>query len=255
MMDLLLSHKADLNEPPARYAGATALQLSAIRGSIGITKKLIDLGADVNGARAPYRGRTALEGAAEHGRLDTVGLLLEQGCRIDNEGRDQYIRAVKLARDNDHLALTSLLEARGTWTDEDEHSLIACKIDEEEFVDPHEGCLGVCCSDFRSVDDDIDEPRCWETRSGVFEGDPTSHYEDCTMQEERSTPESPREYADLGEGEDHFYDGDSPIELAAQHGIEGSSEGGMVDCSVTEDGMSDWVNWAFDDGGNFLGPL
>ena len=66
-------------------------------------------GADVNGARAPFRGGTALEGAAEHGRLDTVVLLLEEGCNVDDVGREQCIRAVKLARDNEHMEIPSIL--------------------------------------------------------------------------------------------------------------------------------------------------
>ncbi|KAK8043119.1 hypothetical protein PG994_013602 [Apiospora phragmitis] len=218
MIDLLLRHKANVNEGPARYAGATALQLAAIKGYIGITKKLIDLGADVDGAGAPFRGRTALEGAAEHGRLDTVALLLEVGCHIHGEGRDQYIWAVKLARENDHLALASLLESRGTWTEKDEQNLAACQIDEEE-----------------SVDDNLDEPQCWETGSTGSDGDLDSQDEDYTTQEDQSMPESPH--------------------LAVQDGVEGSTEDVLAGGSGTVDPMSSWGDWAFDDEGNFLGPL
>ncbi|KAK8128956.1 ankyrin repeat-containing domain protein [Apiospora sp. TS-2023a] len=255
MIDLLLKHKADVNEPPARYAGATALQLSAIRGSIGITKKLIDLGADVNAARAPYRGRTALEGAAEHGRLDTVALLLELGCRIDGKGRDQYIRAVKLARDNDHLALASLLESRGTWTREDERILEACKIDEEEYEYLHERCIGPCCSIFTSVYESPDEPRCWEAQSVVSDGDLDLHDEAYTTHEDQYIQESPQECTDVEDGEDQVYDTYSPVYSEVQSNVEGHTGGVSVNDSGTVDPMSSWGDWAFDDDGNFVGSL
>ncbi|KAK8033810.1 hypothetical protein PG991_003208 [Apiospora marii] len=248
MIDLLLKYKASVNEPPARYAGATALQLAAIQGSIGITKKLIDLGADVNCPRAPYRGRTALEGAAEHGRLDTVVLLLEVGCRIDREGRDQYIRAVKLARDNDHVAIASLLESRGRWTREDELSLEACEINEEEYQDLHEKCAGPCCSISTSVYESPDEPRCWESRSGAFDGDISLHDEDYTMQDDHGMQESPYESAVVKGGKDQFYSACS-LQLEVQPGVEGHTGGVLFDNSDTVGPMSSWGDWAFDDDG------
>ena len=52
--------------------GATALQLAAIKGYIGIARRLIDLGASVNEAPAESNGRTALQGAAECGRGNTL---------------------------------------------------------------------------------------------------------------------------------------------------------------------------------------
>ncbi|KAK7957788.1 hypothetical protein PG988_012636 [Apiospora saccharicola] len=255
MIDLLLKHKADVNEPPARYAGATALQLSAIRGSIGITKKLIDRGADLNAARAPYRGRTALEGAAEHGRLDTVVLLLELGCSIDGEGRDQYIRAVKLARDNDHVAVASLLQDSGTWTTEDEGILQACKIDEEEYEYLHERCIGPCCSIFTSVYESQDEPRCWEAQSVVSDGDLDLHDETYTTHEDQDIQESPQECTDVEDGEDQVYDTYSPVHSEVQSNVEGHTGGVLVYDSGTVDPMSSWVDWAFDDDGNFVGSL
>lgn len=62
--------------------GATALQLAAIKGYIGIARRLIDLGASVNEAPAESNGRTALQGAAEYGRIDMLQMLLNEGALV-----------------------------------------------------------------------------------------------------------------------------------------------------------------------------
>lgn len=253
-IDMLLTHKASVNEPPARHAGATALQLAAIQGSIGLTKKLIDLGADVNGARAIWYGRKALEGAAERVRLDTVMLLLEEGCNIHGEGREQCIRAVKLARDNDHMEVASMLKERGVWTDEDEQGISSGQID-EEYEDPHDGCCGKLCDDCQSVDENEDKPRCWESGSEVSEDGFNSHDEDYSIQEDHSKQESTHESAVLEEGEDQFYNISSPVQLEVQPNVEGYTGGVLVDNSGTVDPMPSWDDWAFDDDGNFVGSL
>ena len=254
-INLLLAYKADVNGPPAFYRGATALQLAAIRGSIGLTKKLIDLGADINGARAQYMGRTALEGAAEHGRLDTVALLLEKGCCIHGEGREQYIRSVAFARMSNNLAIASLLETEGRWMDDDERNLVAFveaeavafnRYDIEDW-EPHPGCHGECCSDSRSVDENMGEPQRWdteseETGSEVSEedlglGEVTNGLMD-TERERRPCSEDPAT---------------DTAEQAARHNIEDPTEGVSVEDLSTTDQIFDWSDWIFDNDWSFPG--
>lgn len=72
---LLEEHKANVNEEPASWDGATALQLAAISGSIKIAELLLMHGALVHAAPAEVGGRTALEGAAEHGCVEMIRVL------------------------------------------------------------------------------------------------------------------------------------------------------------------------------------
>ncbi|KAK8099909.1 hypothetical protein PG999_010283 [Apiospora kogelbergensis] len=253
MVDLLLAYKADVNGPPAFCRGATALQLAAIQGSIGLAKKLIDLGADVNASKAPYDGRTALEGASEHGRLDTVALLLENGCCIHGEGREQYVRAVGFARQSDHLAIASLLETQGKWTGDDERNLAALvaagDLDEDRYdledVELHPGCHGECCSDSRSVDDNMGEPLRWDTES------------------EETGSEVSGEYLGLGEVTHGLMDTErerrpcsedlatDTAEQAAWHNIEDPTEGVSVEDSSTTDEVINWSELVFDNDWTF----
>ncbi|KAI9147188.1 putative ankyrin repeat protein [Paramyrothecium foliicola] len=118
---LLLDAGADVNAKPAPVAGATALQLAALNGDVGIANWLIaGYGADPNAPGAPTLGRTALEGAAEQGRLEMVYLLLQSGCLIVGDGRPQFIRAVIRAEDNQHQALASILKKEGQWSSIDD---------------------------------------------------------------------------------------------------------------------------------------
>ncbi|KAL4967865.1 ankyrin repeat-containing domain protein [Aspergillus stella-maris] len=112
LINLLLSHGADINAGPARDGGATALQIAAIQGFLGIAQRLIELNADVNAAAARIDGRTALEGAAEHGRIDMLHMLLDAGAAVTGDrGQQQYRRAIELAEKNGHHAAASLLMA------------------------------------------------------------------------------------------------------------------------------------------------
>jgi len=120
----LLDAGADVNEPPGSFRSATSLQLAAINGYLGIAKHLIDLGANVNAAGAEFGGRTALEGAAEHGRIDMIQLLLDHGADTSGDGQRAYVRAVKLAKRNGHLAAAKILREHHVWTEEDEDMLI-----------------------------------------------------------------------------------------------------------------------------------
>lgn len=78
--------------------------MAAIKGHIGIAEMLLNANADVNAAAARNDGRTALEGAAEHGRIDMVQLLLNAGAST------QFTRALELAAENGHNAVTRLIE-------------------------------------------------------------------------------------------------------------------------------------------------
>ncbi|KAL3442062.1 ankyrin repeat-containing domain protein [Aspergillus insuetus] len=110
LVNLLISHGANINAPPAPRGGATALQLAAIRGYLGIARRLIDLGAKVNAPGAKIDGRTALEGAAEHGRIDMLQMLLDEGASVTGGfGEGQYRRAIELAERQGHQAAARLL--------------------------------------------------------------------------------------------------------------------------------------------------
>ncbi|CAG8908658.1 unnamed protein product [Penicillium egyptiacum] len=119
LVDLFLKAGANVNQEPQPCGGATALQFAAIQGYIGIARKLLDAGASVRAPRAERYGRTAIEGAAEHGRLDMVQLLLNEGVLIDGNDRIEYIRAIKLAQQNCHYAVATLVKSFSDWTEVD----------------------------------------------------------------------------------------------------------------------------------------
>lgn len=91
--------------------GATALQLAAIKGLLGIVFILLENGANVNDPAAEFGGRTTLEGAAEHERIDMVQLLLNSRVSIFQEGRVQYENAIRRASENGHSTVRLLLES------------------------------------------------------------------------------------------------------------------------------------------------
>ncbi len=112
LVEVLLEYGADVNAPPAREFGATALQFAAIGGYAGIAHLLLEKGADVNAEPAEIEGRTALEGAAEHGRIDMVQLLRNAGADIsESGGQGQYERALRRAWDNGHHATAKRLQS------------------------------------------------------------------------------------------------------------------------------------------------
>ncbi|KAK8076104.1 ankyrin [Apiospora phragmitis] len=205
----------------AGYRPNTAAGLTAVAaGSIGLTNKLIDLGANVNGARAQHGGRTALEGASEHGRLDTVALLLEK-------------------------AIASLLETQGKWTGDNERNLAAFVEAEDAAVDrdhredwePHPGCHGECCSDCRSVDENMDEPQCWDTGSEETGSE--------VSEEDLGLGEVTHGLMDK-EKESRPCNGDPATdtsEQAARHNTEDPTEGVFVEDLSTTDQIPDWSDW------------
>jgi ankyrin repeat protein len=111
VMLLIDNYEADINAPPSDVGGATALQLAAIGGHVGIAYALLSKGADINAPAAKVYGRTALEGAAENGRYDMVKLLLNSGVCITGPGERQYLRAQKFAAKRKHKTVRKLLES------------------------------------------------------------------------------------------------------------------------------------------------
>lgn len=105
----LLDRGADVNAPPARDRGITALQGAAASGNIEAVLLLLEHGADVDAPGAAKQGRTALEAAAEHGRLDIVKILLNA---YDARGlKPDCTSALKLAEKEVQLGVASLLRA------------------------------------------------------------------------------------------------------------------------------------------------
>ncbi|OGE51855.1 hypothetical protein PENARI_c012G01603 [Penicillium arizonense] len=139
IVKVLLDAGADINRPASShvrlsFGGGTALQFAAIKGYIGIARKLLAKGADVNAKKSLRNGRTALEGAAEHGRIDMLQLLLNEGASIEGNGRHQYIRAIKLAEDNAEFGAAKLLRDHGGWTEWDARQYEHEKFDFDENI-------------------------------------------------------------------------------------------------------------------------
>ena len=107
MVQKLLDQGALVNAPPAKCGGATALQLAAIGGYLGIAEVLLDRDADVNASAAKLEGRTALEGAAEHGRIDMLRMLVNAGAVFHGS---ECERAMQLAKRNGHMATSRYVE-------------------------------------------------------------------------------------------------------------------------------------------------
>ncbi|KAG4267243.1 hypothetical protein FPRO04_04855 [Fusarium proliferatum] len=119
LVNCLLHDGANVNAPPADNSGATALQLAAIEGHLGIARELLNHGALVNARGARSHGRTSLEGAAEYGRVNMLELLIYHGALITGPGRDQFVRAVRLATKGSFYVAADLLKRSGGWTKED----------------------------------------------------------------------------------------------------------------------------------------
>ncbi|TQN71840.1 Protein fem-1-like protein B [Colletotrichum shisoi] len=123
IIQTLHRHGANINDPPARDGGVTALQVASIKGYYGLVKRLLDLQANPNAPGAAIFGRTALEGAAEYGRLDVVQLLLNSGVETCGSGRRQCVRAIEFARKEGHPILVKLLSSHRPWTEADQELL------------------------------------------------------------------------------------------------------------------------------------
>lgn len=84
-------------------------------------KLLADEGADCNAPAAKYDGRTALEAAGEYGRIDMIQFLLAAPTAptTTGPGQLQYLRAVKRAERQGHVAAAQLLRSHRAWNEED----------------------------------------------------------------------------------------------------------------------------------------
>jgi ankyrin repeat protein len=223
ILHALLDSGADINAPSARRHGATALQMAAIKGLIGIAKMLIERGARVNAPRSPHHGRTALEGAAEHGHLDMIELLLQSGVETTGLGRRQFVRSVKFAEENGHGTAARQLRRHRAWTDEDEQLL-------------------------RSPDL-LDEEKCWPDEN---------HYPDDELESEQRGEEDDEEEPDDSEGcDDQFSslcgnsncDDDNDYDEGHDNGGEGEPAVDMTHAS-SEQMDPTWMWWAPEDDGN-----
>ncbi|KAI1148987.1 hypothetical protein F4825DRAFT_453908 [Nemania diffusa] len=95
IVNLLLSHGADVNAVPSTINGATALQFAAIHGNCDVASSLIMHGArpDIPPPRGIY-GRWPLEGAAEHGRFDMIEFLWNAfGSLLKEQCQSAMLRA------------------------------------------------------------------------------------------------------------------------------------------------------------------
>ena len=111
IVEYLLSCGADPNEAPSVRGGATALQLAAFGGYCGIAERLLKEGAEVNGPTAKVDGMSAIEGAAAFGRIDMLKFLLEKGAILDRQDGDMEPKAIRLAKQEGHVATARFLES------------------------------------------------------------------------------------------------------------------------------------------------
>ncbi|KAI1127079.1 hypothetical protein F5Y10DRAFT_266531 [Nemania abortiva] len=106
---LLLKSGANVNAAPPKFTGATALQFAAIHGNCEMATILIEHGArqDIPPSIGLH-GRYPLEGAAEHGRFDMIELLWNAPRGpFDDE---QCQKAMRLAKRNGHVGCKEKIE-------------------------------------------------------------------------------------------------------------------------------------------------
>lgn len=89
MIDLLLSHGADINS--RGLGGQTPLQTACDNDDIRMTEHLLARGADVN--RANYEGLTVLHRACIWNQIDLIPILLAHGASCD--ALDKYANTPK----------------------------------------------------------------------------------------------------------------------------------------------------------------
>lgn len=85
-IQLLVNHKADINERSDYVDGKTTLQHIARFGDLELTKYLVAAGAEINAPASHINGYTALQAAAKWGSIDLVIYLLEEGADINAPG-------------------------------------------------------------------------------------------------------------------------------------------------------------------------
>lgn len=81
LVELLIRKGASINTPGAYEQ--TTLMFAAERGSVAITKLLLDNQANVNGVQRGVGGRTALYYGVKQGSLEVVKLLLERNINVN----------------------------------------------------------------------------------------------------------------------------------------------------------------------------
>lgn len=90
MIDLLLAQGANVDGPPDKCNGYTALQYAVECLEFPLVARLIDLGADLNTPRnyrcGGFRGKTAIILAVESGSLEILHLLIKKGADVNTAG-------------------------------------------------------------------------------------------------------------------------------------------------------------------------
>jgi ankyrin repeat protein len=121
ILRFLVDKRASIDTTPV-YSGATALQLAAMSGYVGIVAFLLEHGANPNFPPAEGEGRTAFEAAAEWGRIDTMLLLMQAGVQLDmkvgSPPESQYERARRFAEKNGYPASKRYVHHLYTQTSE-----------------------------------------------------------------------------------------------------------------------------------------
>ncbi|EAW11774.1 ankyrin repeat domain-containing protein [Aspergillus clavatus NRRL 1] len=115
IVQLLLRNGVDINTPPMRYKGFTALQGVAFGGHGDILKLLLDAGANVNARGSYYNGYTALSAAAKGGHRQIVEALLQAGADVSIASGNTLWTPSRIAIFRGHTDIAQLLKKREVW--------------------------------------------------------------------------------------------------------------------------------------------
>ena len=110
IVELLLANGALINAK--KSDGMNALMWASSRGYKGVAELLIDKGADVNGKDS--EGFSALMLAAQEGHINLVELLINKGAKVNSKNYYDGT-AMKLAYKGNHLDIVELLKRNGAW--------------------------------------------------------------------------------------------------------------------------------------------
>lgn len=105
MVDLLLEHGADVDQPD--NIGSTSLIMAAENGKEEIVQRLIDHGANVNALN--YGCCSGLYYASDYGYFNIVKLLLENNAMVNYQGGWNDISPLMRAAEKGHLEITRYL--------------------------------------------------------------------------------------------------------------------------------------------------
>ncbi|KAJ8130808.1 hypothetical protein O1611_g2821 [Lasiodiplodia mahajangana] len=109
LIKFLIDQGSDVNAPPAKYCGMTALQIAAREGDIGTALVLLEHGANINAAPGKISGFCALDAASWLGRLDMVKLLLSMAAHSHDRGLTGYEGAIRIAVVHGHMTVADLI--------------------------------------------------------------------------------------------------------------------------------------------------